>query len=45
VRFRSPRSELPPPDEVREFEDREYVIDRVVYADERGLFYRIRWLG
>jgi hypothetical protein len=45
VRFRSPRSELPPPDEVREFEDREYVIDRVVDADAQGRFYRIRWLG
>jgi hypothetical protein len=44
VRFRSPRSELPPSDEVREFEDREYVIDRVVDVDERGRFYRIRWL-
>jgi hypothetical protein len=45
VRFRSPSSDLPTPDEFQEFEDREYVIDRVVDADEQDRFYRIRWLG
>jgi hypothetical protein len=44
VRFRSPPSESPTPD-AQEFEDREYVIDRVVDADARGRFYRIRWPG
>jgi hypothetical protein len=44
VRFRSSFSESPPPD-VQGFEDREYIIDRVVDADMQGRFYRIRWLG
>jgi transposase InsO family protein len=44
VRFRSTPSELSSPDP-QDFEDREYVIDRVVDADAQGRLYRVRWLG